>query len=139
MQKTGFLAIVGRPNVGKSTLLNALLGEKVAIVSKKPQTTRTRITGILTEGENQFVFLDTPGMHSPKTRLGSVMVKAVSTALADVDAAILVADASRAPGDVEKQLIRRFEQEAQIMGKLSHPNIVQLNEFSRTLPLFEAE
>ena len=67
MTKTGFIAIVGRPNVGKSTLLNSLLGEKVAIVSKKPQTTRNRITGILTEGENQFVFMDTPGMLNPRT------------------------------------------------------------------------
>ena len=92
MQKTGFIAIVGRPNVGKSTLLNALLGEKIAIVSKKPQTTRTRITGVLTRGDSQFVFLDTPGMHHPKTKLGSYMVKQVRSAIADVDAAILVAD-----------------------------------------------
>lgn len=70
--KTGFLAIVGRPNVGKSTLLNALLGEKVAIVSKKPQTTRNRITGILTKEEKQYVFLDTPGMHRAKTKLGII-------------------------------------------------------------------
>ena len=65
MTKTGFIAIVGRPNVGKSTLLNSILGEKVAIVSSKPQTTRNKITGIYTKGENQFVFLDTPGIHSP--------------------------------------------------------------------------
>lgn len=121
MHKIGFLAIVGRPNVGKSTLLNALLGEKVAIVSKKPQTTRTRITGILTKGESQFVFLDTPGMHKPKTKLGSAMVKTVNNALCDVDAAILVADASHMPGDVEHQLIRRFEQD-------SLPAILVLNK-----------
>ena len=106
--RTGFIAIVGRPNVGKSTLLNALLGEKVAIVSKKPQTTRTRITGILTKGENQFVFLDTPGMHTPKTKLGKVMVKSITGAIADVDAAILVADASFGPGDIEKTLLERL-------------------------------
>ena len=109
MKKTGFIAIVGRPNAGKSTLLNALLGEKVAIVSKKPQTTRTKITGILTKGENQFVFLDTPGMHKPKTRLGSHMIKSINSAVAGVDAAILVADASYSPGDVEKRFIEKFK------------------------------
>ena len=93
MTKTGFIAIVGRPNVGKSTILNVLLGEKIAIVSKKPQTTRTRITGILTRGESQFVFLDTPGIHEPKNKLGGYMIRQVSSAIADVDAAILVAHA----------------------------------------------
>jgi hypothetical protein len=78
MKKTAFIAIVGRPNVGKSTLLNSILGEKVAIVSKKPQTTRNRITGIHTVGENQFVFLDTPGIHKPRTKLGDFMVKTSS-------------------------------------------------------------
>ena len=70
MKKTGFIAIVGRPNVGKSTLMNSILGEKVAIVSSKPQTTRNRIIGIYTKDESQFVFLDTPGIHKPKNSLG---------------------------------------------------------------------
>ena len=74
MKRTAFIAIVGRPNVGKSTLLNAILGEKVAIVSNKPQTTRNRITGIFTKGDDQFVFLDTPGMHSPKNSLGDIVL-----------------------------------------------------------------
>ena len=81
MKKTGFIAIVGRPNVGKSTLLNSILGEKVAIVSSKPQTTRNRITGIFTRGEDQFVFLDTPGMHNPKNSLGEFMVKEADSSM----------------------------------------------------------
>lgn len=109
MKRTGFIAIVGRPNVGKSTILNAMMGEKISIVSKKPQTTRNRITGILTRGDDQFVFLDTPGMHKPKTKLGSYMVKAINGAVSDVDAAILVADASRTPGDIETALIQRLD------------------------------
>lgn len=108
MKKTGFVAIVGRPNVGKSTLLNALLGEKIAIISKKPQTTRNRITGILTRDDTQFVFLDTPGMHNPKTKLGDFMVKSVSNAIGDVDAAILVVEAGTKPHPIELGLIEKF-------------------------------
>lgn len=79
-EKTCFVSIMGKPNVGKSTLLNALLGEKVAIVSRKPQTTRNRITGILTKGETQYVFTDTPGLHKPKTLLGEYMMKSAEAA-----------------------------------------------------------
>ena len=110
MKKTGFIAIVGRPNVGKSTLLNAFIGEKVAIVSSKPQTTRNRIVGIHTVGENQYVFLDTPGMHKPRTRLGDYMVKATESAIGDVDAAILVTEARESVGDIEAELIKSFKQ-----------------------------
>ncbi|MBR2343092.1 MAG: GTPase Era [Clostridia bacterium] len=109
MKKTAFIAIVGRPNVGKSTLLNSIIGEKVAIVSKKPQTTRNRITGILTSGDDQFVFLDTPGLHKPRTRLGNFMVKATTDTLGGVDCAILVVEAREAVGDIEAQLISRFK------------------------------
>lgn len=111
MTKTAFIAIVGRPNVGKSTLLNAIIGEKVAIVSKKPQTTRNRITGIHTVGEDQFVFLDTPGMHKPRTRLGDFMVKTTSNTLGGVAYAILVVEAREAVGDIEAQIISRFKSE----------------------------
>ena len=104
-RKTGFIAIVGRPNVGKSTLLNAILGEKVAIVSAKPQTTRNRITGILTEGEDQFVFLDTPGIFKPQNTLGDFMVKEANATMQDADAVILVTDMGKEVSKVEEDVI----------------------------------
>ena len=88
--KSIFVAIVGRPNVGKSSLLNRMVGEKVAIVTAKPQTTRTRITGILTRGAVQYVFLDTPGIHRPRTRLGERMAKATADSVAEVDAVVML-------------------------------------------------
>lgn len=109
MKRTGFIAIVGRPNVGKSSLLNAILGEKVAIVSKKPQTTRNRITGIHTVKEDQFVFLDTPGLHNPRTKLGDFMVKTTTETLGGVDGAILVVEAREAVGDIEAKILSRLK------------------------------
>ncbi|MBE6636001.1 MAG: GTPase Era [Ruminococcaceae bacterium] len=106
MTRTGFIAIVGRPNVGKSTLLNSIIGEKVAIVSKKPQTTRNRITGIHTVGEDQFVFLDTPGLHKPRTKLGDFMVRTTTDTMGGVDGVILVVEARESVGDIEAELIR---------------------------------
>lgn len=111
MKKTGFIAIIGRANVGKSTLLNTILGEKVAIVSKKPQTTRNRITGIYTSGEEQIVFLDTPGIHKPRTRLGDFMMKTTSETVSGVDAAVLVTEAKGTVGDVEAGVISRLKSE----------------------------
>ena len=105
MTRTAFIAIVGRPNVGKSTLLNSILGEKIAIVSKKPQTTRNRITGIHTIGEDQYVFLDTPGIHRPRTRLGDFMVKTAGDTLGEVDAALLVVEPRDEVGDIEAGII----------------------------------
>ena len=110
MKKTAFIAIVGRPNVGKSTLLNAILGEKIAIVSKKPQTTRNRITGIHTVGENQYVFLDTPGIHKPRTKLGDYMVKTADDTLGDADSVILVVEPREAIGDIERTVIDRMKE-----------------------------
>lgn len=105
MKRTGFIAIVGRPNVGKSTLLNTMLGEKVAIVSSKPQTTRNRIIGIHTKGEDQFVFLDTPGIFRPKNTLGTFMVKTANSSMQDADAIILVTDTGKPVSEVEKNVI----------------------------------
>ena len=100
MKKTGFIAIVGRPNVGKSTLLNSILGEKVAIVSSKPQTTRNRIIGIHTVGDDQYVFLDTPGIFKPRNTLGSFMVKTANSSMQDADAVILVIDAGKPVSEI---------------------------------------
>ena len=92
MTRSAFVAIVGKPNVGKSSLLNLLVGEKIAIISDKPQTTRTRITGVLTQDEVQLVFIDTPGLHKPKNKLGDYMVKQVTDSVGDVDCAVFVTD-----------------------------------------------
>lgn len=91
---SSFIAILGRPNVGKSTLLNKMIGQKIAIVSDKPQTTRTRIMGVVTKGDNQFVFVDTPGFHKPRNVLGENMMKAVGNGMCDVDAVMLVVEAA---------------------------------------------
>ena len=106
ISKTAMITICGRPNVGKSTLANAFAGEKVAIVSDKPQTTRNRITAVCQRGDVQFVFLDTPGFHKPRTRLGDYMVNVVRQSVADVDAVVLVVEPTPSPGPQERELIR---------------------------------
>ena len=105
MKRTGFIALVGRPNVGKSPLLNAILGEKVAIVSSKPQTTRNRISGIFTKGEDQYVFLDTPGIFKPQNSLGDFMVKTANSTMQDADAVVLVTDLGKEISKVEEDVI----------------------------------
>lgn len=107
--KSAFVAIVGRPNVGKSSILNRLLGQKIAIVSAKPQTTRNRITGVLTEGEYQLVFFDTPGLHKPKNTLGKYMVRSVNESVGGVDCCLLVVEAGKDPGKTETDLIDKFK------------------------------
>ena len=108
MTKSVFVAVTGRPNAGKSSLTNLLVGEKVAIVSPKPQTTRTRINGVLTKGETQFVFIDTPGMHKPKTRLSQQMIKSIDNSIADVEVSLLLVDATKKPSAIEERLIEGF-------------------------------
>ena len=111
IKKTAMIAIVGRPNVGKSTLTNALVGEKVAIVSSKPQTTRNRICGVVNRGDTQFVLLDTPGLHKARTRLGDYMVKVVRQSVADVDGVCLLVEPIAKIGAPEQALIDRIREE----------------------------
>ena len=108
-ERSAFIAIVGRPNVGKSSVLNRLVGQKIAIVSRKPQTTRTRIMGVLTQGEDQLVFLDTPGLIKPKNSLGDYMVKSVTRTVDGVDACLLVTEAGAPLSKADQELIRRFQ------------------------------
>ena len=126
MTKTAFIAIVGCPNVGKSSILNRLLGQKIAIVSKKPQTTRTKIMGVLTEGDTQLVFTDTPGFHRPKNKLGEKMIQAVSDSVAGVDACLFVVEPEGELRPAEKELIEKFK-------KLKMPVILAINKVD-TLP-----
>lgn len=106
---SAFIAIVGKPNVGKSSILNKLVGQKIAIVSDKPQTTRTKISGIITKDEMQLVFIDTPGLHKPKNTLGEYMVKAVNEGMADVDCCLLVVEANAKITPAEQELIEKFK------------------------------
>ena len=110
-RKTAFIAIVGRPNVGKSSILNNLLGQKVAIVSSKPQTTRTKIMGVLTEDNVQLVFTDTPGFHKPKTKLGEKMIKAVDDSIGGVDSCLFVTEAKGEIREAELDLLKKLKSE----------------------------
>ena len=106
--KSGYVGIVGRPNVGKSTLLNKLIGQKIAIISPKPQTTRGKILAIMTDEDSQVVFLDTPGFHKPKTKLGENMIKAVSETIADVDVLIMVVEPIASTTNNEMEIIEKI-------------------------------
>lgn len=127
MRKTTFIAIVGRPNVGKSTLLNSILGEKIAIVSSKPQTTRNRITGIYTKDETQIVFLDTPGFQKPRTKLGEYMLAASDSSIGSSDAVILIADVNFGLGEIEKDIIEKIK-------RIKLPAILVLNKTDMATP-----
>lgn len=121
MTKTAFIAIVGCPNVGKSSILNRLLGQKVAIVSEKPQTTRTKIMGVLTKDDIQLVFTDTPGFHRPRNKLGESMVRAVGDSIAGVDACLFVVEPEGELRSAELELIEKFK-------KNSLPVILAVNK-----------
>ncbi len=121
MKRTVFISIVGRPNVGKSTIMNRILGEKVAIVSNKPQTTRNCIRGILTEGEDQFVFFDTPGIHRPQNRLGDYMVSAAKSGMQQGDVVMLVVDVNKPVSKTEEEVIEYLKREGV-------PSILVLNK-----------
>ena len=121
IKKSGIITICGRPNVGKSTLTNAFVGEKVAIVTNKPQTTRNRICAILNRGESQFVFVDTPGLHKARTRLGDYMVNVVKESVSDVDAVLLLVEPIPNIGTPEQELIDRIK-------KLGCPAVLVINK-----------
>ncbi len=139
MEKTIFAAIVGRPNTGKSTLLNAILGQKVAIVSAKPQTTRTRITGILTKDETQFVFLDTPGIHKPQDKLGSYMVREANGAIGDVDAVLLVVESGNRVGEVEKTIMKKVGEDTPLILVINKTDVSNATQVAETILRFSAE
>ena len=134
--RAGFAAIIGRPNAGKSTLLNRLVGQKIAIVTSKPQTTRNRIQGIVTRPEGQVIFIDTPGLHEPESALGRQMMREVAAALEGIDVLLLVVDASRTLPFADELLLERAKR---FQGK----TILVLNKIDRLprpklLPLIEA-
>ena len=119
--KSAFIAIIGVPNVGKSSLLNALLGQKISIVSTKPQTTRNRIMGILTQAETQLVFIDTPGVHTPKTQLGHYMEKSIKNSILSVDSCLFVVEAGKNLKASELKLIKKLK-------NLKFPVILAINK-----------
>ncbi|BCX05132.1 MAG: hypothetical protein KatS3mg053_3070 [Candidatus Roseilinea sp.] len=119
--RSGYVAVVGKPNVGKSTLVNALIGHKVAIISPKPQTTRRRILGILTRDDAQVLFLDTPGVHEPKQALNRYMMREVDAALKDCDAILFVTDVSRLPTDEDQRVAERIS-------RLPQPKLLAMNK-----------
>lgn len=133
--QSGFVCIVGRPNAGKSTLMNAILGEKMAIVSNKPQTTRNKILTIYNEDDCQIVFVDTPGVHRPKTKLGEMMNTSVKEAMGDVDAALFLVEADRDVGETEKEIVKRLS--AKNIPTILVINKIDLVEKERLLPLID--
>ena len=123
---SGFITIVGRPNVGKSTLMNAMVGEKIAIVSSRPQTTRNRIMGVMTRPDWQIVFLDTPGIHTPRTKLGESMMQSVKDAMDGMDGVLVLVDATQV-GEHDRAIVR------DMAGK-KVPKVLAINKIDLLLP-----
>lgn len=125
--KSGFVAIVGRPNVGKSTLMNQMIGQKIAIMSDKPQTTRNKIHGVYSTDEAQIVFLDTPGIHKPNSKLGDYMMKSAESALKEVDAVLFLADVTESLGGGDRFIMERLK-------SIQTPVFLVLNKIDRVHP-----
>ncbi len=125
--KSGFVAIIGRPNVGKSTLMNNIIGQKIAIMSDKPQTTRNKIHGVYTSEQGQIVFLDTPGIHKPTSKLGDYMMKVAHSTLGEVDAVLFLADASEGLGGGDRYIIEQLK-------SVGTPVILVLNKIDKLHP-----
>ena len=137
--KSAMITICGRPNVGKSTLTNALVGEKIAIVSNKPQTTRNRISAVVNRGDTQFVLMDTPGFHRPRTRLGDYMVNVVKESVADVDAVMLLVEPIANIGPQEEQLIERIkETDVPAVLVINKIDTVEKSELLEVIALYSA-
>ena len=126
--KIEFITIVGRANAGKSSLLNALVGEKIAMISAKPQTTRTRITGLVTQNETQYVFMDTPGVQKAKNKLGEHMNKTVKDSVTDVDLILMVADAAKNINDIDKSIIASFKKKDNVILILNKIDLISEKE-----------
>lgn len=147
--KSGFVSIIGRPNVGKSTFLNRIIGQKIAIMSDKPQTTRNKIQGVYTENDSQVIFIDTPGIHKPKHKLGDFMVKMAQTTLKEVDIVLFMVNATEGFGRGEEFIIEKLQETKQpvflVINKIDqvHPEQLlelidqyrKLHEFAEIVPI----
>jgi len=125
--KSGFISIIGRPNVGKSTFINRVIGQKIAIMSDKPQTTRNKVQGVLTTNQAQFVFIDTPGIHKPKHKLGDFMMKVAQNTLKEVDVILFMVNAEEGYGRGEEFILEKFQ-------NIKTPVFLIINKIDRIHP-----